>query len=72
MFSQNTTNLDVSKYFEDKLNGVNVAFGAEYRVENYQILDGEEASYTNYNNAPDFFGRSYPCSIQTAIHIYKL
>ena len=64
LFSQNTTNLDVFKYFEDKLNGVNVAFGAEYRVENYQILDGEEASYTNYNNAPDFFGRSYPGGAQ--------
>lgn len=58
-FSQNTTNFDVSKFFEDKYEGLNVAFGAEYRVENYQIIAGEESSYTNYNHAPDFFGRSF-------------
>ncbi|WP_069677893.1 TonB-dependent receptor [Formosa sp. Hel1_33_131] len=58
-FSQNTTNLDVSKFFENTLEGLNVAFGAEYRLENYQILEGEEASHANYDHAPDFFGRSY-------------
>jgi iron complex outermembrane receptor protein len=30
------------------LNGLNVAFGAEYRVENYEIFAGEEGSYRNY------------------------
>lgn len=59
-FSQNTTNLDVSKFFENTLEGLNVAFGAEYRLENYQILEGEEASHANYDHALDFFGRSYP------------
>ncbi|MCF6279354.1 MAG: TonB-dependent receptor [Flavobacteriaceae bacterium] len=63
-FAQNTTNFDVTKFFEDKWEGLNVAFGAEFRVENYQIIAGEEASYTNYNNAPDFFGRSYPGGAQ--------
>lgn len=63
-FSQNTTNFDVSKYFEDKWEGLNVAFGAEYKIDNYQIIAGEEASYTNYNHAPDFFGRSYPGAAQ--------
>ncbi len=63
-FSQNTTNFDVSKFFEDKWEGTNVAFGAEYKVDNYQIIAGEEASYTNYNHAPDFFGRSYPGAAQ--------
>ena len=43
---------------------MNVAFGAEYRLENYQILEGEEASYTNYDHTPDFFGRSYPGGAQ--------
>ena len=43
---------------------MNVAFGGEYRLENYQILEGEEASYTNYEHAPDFFGRSYPGGAQ--------
>ncbi len=46
MYKQNTTNLDISRTF-DWLNGVNVAFGAELRVENYQIIAGEEASYIN-------------------------
>lgn len=49
-FSQNTTNLDISKYFDDTLEGVNVAFGGEYRVEHFQILEGEESSYTTYDN----------------------
>ncbi|MFD2561284.1 TonB-dependent receptor [Aquimarina rubra] len=43
-YQQNTTNLDISKTF-DWLKGVNLAFGAELRVENYQIIAGEEASY---------------------------
>ncbi|WP_299438592.1 TonB-dependent receptor [uncultured Aquimarina sp.] len=43
-YQQNTTNLDLSKTF-DWLNGINIAFGAELRVENYQIIAGEEASY---------------------------
>jgi len=71
-FAQNTTNLDVSKFFEDKLNGLNIAFGAEYRVENYEIFAGEEASYSQYTDdgqvitldsqspSVDFFGRSRP------------
>lgn len=50
-FQQNTTNLDFSRYFENALSGTNVAFGAEHRYENYQILPGEQASYINYGNA---------------------
>ncbi len=63
-FTQNTTNLDVSRYFEDFMSGLNVAYGAEYRLENYQIIAGEEASYTNYGAPTDFFGRSYPGGAQ--------
>ncbi len=47
-FQQNTTNVDFSRYFDDALAGINVAFGGEYRVEDYQINAGEEASYRNY------------------------
>ena len=47
-FSQNTANLDVSRFFEDVLAGVNVAFGGAYRIDHYQIFAGEEASYRNY------------------------
>jgi iron complex outermembrane receptor protein len=44
--SQNTGSLDISRYFDKALKGVNVAFGAQYRVETYQIIAGEEASYS--------------------------
>ena len=40
-FLQNTTNLDLKK----KINKIDLALGAEYRVENYQIEAGDEASY---------------------------
>lgn len=51
-FQQNTTNLDFTRFFNDAMAGINVAFGAEYRVENYTIIPGEEASYRNYGNVP--------------------
>jgi iron complex outermembrane receptor protein len=44
--SQNTGSIDISRYFDKALKGVNVAFGAQYRVETYQIIAGEEASYS--------------------------
>ncbi|TPN82268.1 TonB-dependent receptor [Aquimarina algicola] len=44
LYNQSTTNLDISRNF-DWLSGVNIAFGAELRVENYEIIAGEEASY---------------------------
>jgi iron complex outermembrane recepter protein len=47
-FSQNSLDIDISRKFEK----VNVAFGGEYRSENYQILRGDEASWKTYNNAP--------------------
>jgi len=72
-FMQNTTNLDISKFYEDTFEGFGVAFGGEHRIENYQIISGEEASYTQYQadglpftgiegTTPlkDFFGNSRP------------
>ncbi|MGZ5134482.1 MAG: TonB-dependent receptor, partial [Flavitalea sp.] len=50
VFTQNTTNLDFSRQF-DVLSGVNVAFGAEHRFERYQLIAGEEFSYTDYGKA---------------------
>ena len=44
-FAQNTTNFDVNRKF-DKLN---VAFGAEYRNENFKINAGEPNSYNLYD-----------------------
>lgn len=45
-YNQNTTNFNASKSY-DWLFNVNIAFGGEIRVENYQIISGEEASYSN-------------------------
>ncbi|WP_254073584.1 TonB-dependent receptor [Cellulophaga sp. HaHaR_3_176] len=71
-FSQNTSNLDVTQFFDDVLSGLNIAFGAEYRVENYDIVSGEPASYGQYTAtgelitvstqqaSEDFFGNSRP------------
>lgn len=44
-FLQNTINLDVSK----NLKNFNVAFGGEFRFEQYDIKAGEEASYAQYD-----------------------
>ncbi|WP_150450940.1 TonB-dependent receptor [Arenibacter lacus] len=46
---QNTVNLDFSKFFEDTLEGVNLAFGAEYRTENFIIFAGEEGTWGTYD-----------------------
>ena len=48
--TQNTTNLDFSKYIDqgdDK--GVNLAFGLEYKTDNFTIFAGEEGSYAAYD-----------------------
>ncbi len=77
-YSENTTNFDMSQFFDDILAGLNIAFGAEYRVENYAIVAGEEVSYAQYNTLgnvhdptdpdsmvpTDFFGSSRPGGIQ--------
>ncbi|HRH56344.1 MAG TPA: TonB-dependent receptor [Chitinophagales bacterium] len=47
-FIQNTVNLGVTKNFEKVLKGLNFAAGTEYRLENYQIFAGEEASWKTY------------------------
>jgi iron complex outermembrane receptor protein len=71
-FMQNTVNLDVNKFYENTFQGLNIAFGTEYRLENYDIVSGEEASYAQYtaegqvitvaSQTPslDFFGNKRP------------
>jgi len=71
-FAQNTTNLDLTKMYEDVFEGLNVAFGAENRMEKYEIYAGELGSYAQFdvNGNPitnpsqttrkDFFGATRP------------
>ena len=46
--AQTTTSLDFSRYFDNVLNGLNIAYGTEYRIDNYNIFAGEDASWKNY------------------------
>ncbi len=48
IFQQNTINLDVSRKFEltGALSSFNMAYGAEFRTDNFQIKSGEELSYS--------------------------
>jgi iron complex outermembrane receptor protein len=59
-FAQNTTNLDISNKYDDVFEGLNVAFGAEYRIENYQLIAGEEASWASYDIYGDVVTASTP------------
>ncbi|MEZ4796793.1 MAG: TonB-dependent receptor [Flavobacteriaceae bacterium] len=59
-FAQNTTNIDISNKYDDIFEGLNVAFGAEYRLENYQLIAGEEASWASYDIYGDVVTASTP------------
>ncbi len=52
-FSQNTTNLDLTRYypkaFDGAIRGLNVALGGEFRVDRYEINAGEEGSYADFD-----------------------
>ena len=48
--AQNTTVLDISRFFPEVAKGLNIAFGAEHRLEIYQIMAGEEGSYKTYGH----------------------
>ncbi|MBK8485081.1 MAG: TonB-dependent receptor [Saprospiraceae bacterium] len=59
-FAQNTTNLNFGKEFPNILSGFHLAFGAEYRTENYELYAGEEASYKNYNQDKASGAQGFP------------
>ncbi|MGK5078292.1 TonB-dependent receptor plug domain-containing protein [Janthinobacterium sp. HLX7-2] len=46
-FQQLTSNADFSRYYDTVMSGMNVAFGAEYRSEQYKIMAGEPGSYSD-------------------------
>lgn len=45
---QNTTSLDFTRFIDNVLKGMNIAFGLEYRIDNYEIFAGEDGSWKNY------------------------
>ena len=63
-FSQNQTGLAFSRFVPGVGEGVNVAFGAEYRVDRYRIFAGEEASWRNYGVVDSIIdGRVVPVDV---------
>ncbi len=63
-FAQLVGNLDISRELSIGLAGpLNVAFGAEYRRENYQQIAGEPNSYID-GGSPDQFGAKAPPGAQ--------
>lgn len=47
--AMNVTGLNFSKYYKKIASGLNVAFGTEYRTENFGIFAGEVGSYATYD-----------------------
>jgi iron complex outermembrane receptor protein len=47
--AMNVTSLDFTRYFKDVASGLNIAFGTEYRSENFEIFAGEVASYATFD-----------------------
>ena len=61
VFQQNTNNINFTRQFMNPAKQVklfSVGTGIEFRIENYQIRAGEEASYKNYSPASDKVGGS--------------
>ena len=52
--SMNTTGLELTRLFPNVLNGLNIAYGAQYRVETYNVVAGEDASTANYGQRTRF------------------
>lgn len=52
--SMNLTGLELTRNFPNVLRGLNLAYGAQYRVETYNVVAGEDASTANYNTKPIF------------------
>lgn len=61
---QTTFNLDSSKLFDSGDTPFNIAWGAEYREESYQIKPGEEASYINGGAVNPVTGQAYSPGFQ--------
>ena len=59
-FLQNTVNAGLDKHFAGIARGMNLAFGAEYRYENYKIYAGEEASYALYDSTKAAGSQGFP------------
>ncbi len=66
-FGQTTSNLDFSQYFDgmNGISGLNIAFGTEYRFENFRVIPGTEQSYGNYDVNGNLVNSITPDSLLT-------
>ncbi len=71
-FLQNTVNADIAKFNEDVMSGLGIAFGAEFRYENYKIDAGEPGSYEGdgANSFPGFSPLNEVNEGRTSIGVY--
>ena len=49
VLNQNTTSADFTRFYPTVFEGINIAFGTEFRIENYKIFAGETGSYAAYD-----------------------
>lgn len=57
---QNSTGFGATRNFGEVLEGLNLAFGAEFRYENFKQIAGEEASYASYDINGNVADRNTP------------
>jgi iron complex outermembrane recepter protein len=57
-YQQKIANVDVHRFFDTLAQGINIAFGGEYRHERYEIFSGELGSYNKYSGSGTTAGGS--------------
>ncbi|MCE7039776.1 TonB-dependent receptor [Dyadobacter sp. CY312] len=57
---QNVSNLNLTRFYKNVFQGLNVAFGGEYRTERYKIFEGERPSYYNYDPRYEGGSQGFP------------
>ncbi len=62
ILNQNTTGADFTRFYKNILNGINIAFGTEYRIENYKIFAGEIGSYAAFDINNNIVNQNTPTS----------
>lgn len=62
ILQQNTTSADFNKYYSTILKGINIAFGTEFRIENYKIFAGDAGSYAAFDINGDIADQNTPSS----------
>jgi iron complex outermembrane receptor protein len=57
---QNVSNLNLTRFYKNIFQGLNVAFGGEHRTERYKIFQGDRPSYYNYDLVHEGGAQGFP------------